>query len=142
MCRFNIRAYHLPRRNVQVQKEKSPIFSFSLFVFYSPSNSTRCIECPLGYYSAEGTADECLSCPRGKKCPDKAELPVDCFPGEYSTGNSSACRVCPPGFECPVTTELPSICPEGYYATENSTNCTICSAGFYCPHAGTPLPIR
>ena len=41
--------------------------------------------CPDGTYSEDGEmSPSCKKCPKGKKCPDPTQLPIDCDFGQFS----------------------------------------------------------
>ena len=60
------------------------------------TNSSSCVPCGPGSYSASGAA--CLPCPVGRfSAAAEASACTQCPAGSYSPAGSSACSVCTPG---------------------------------------------
>lgn len=82
-----------------------------------------CLDCPGGYYCAQGNAVHPQPCRGGYYCPPKSKEEFPCKVRKY----------------CPPMTEVPLPCPEAYYCDEGSEIYKKCDNGFYCP-AETDLP--
>lgn len=125
---------------------------------YSPGNSTKCLQCPLGKYTTDDEAAECMECPEGYSCRQiNGELHVEICPvGTYSDGycntcnpcqngtynvkeGSTECQICPAGKACLNINGVQSIetCQIGTFAPEGSSTCRRCNGGTYNRRIGS-----
>ncbi len=97
------------------------------------SNSSMCLDCPMGFYSNTG-ASTCQSCPTGTYASTvRTSVCTQCISGKYSSlMNSSVCLDCPVGFYSNTGASTCQSCPGGSYSnTTRSTTCTSCPFGWW-----------
>jgi hypothetical protein len=86
---------------------------------YFPGGSTACVTCPAGFFTVDGSKDQCDSC----------------SPGKYSLAGSSTCTNCPVGyFQDQEEQSACFLCNRGTYSTAIGADmCIDCPSGSACP---------
>ena len=105
--------------------------------------------CRARYYCpARASNATWLICPRGKYCPERTAVPINCPPGTFNpfSGKSEVhqCQNCTPGFYCQGgSSNATGSCSEGYYCPEGTSSPTPasfpCPIGYQCPQ-GSATP--
>jgi hypothetical protein len=103
-------------------------------------------QCPSGFYANFSRAVACQICPVGHRCEDRANDPIPCVAGTYSSSfgtclpcadgyysleASSICSMCPSGHSCQDSSLAPVPCAEGSFSEAGSLACTACQKGTF-----------
>jgi hypothetical protein len=102
---------------------------------WSPTNSTICSDCPLGFYSSTSRSLACLECPAGTFQDQLAASScTNCIAGnQQSATGTSSCQVCEVGkYSASAAAVACLMCEAGKtQALSGQTACTNCAFGKY-----------
>jgi hypothetical protein len=70
---------------------------------FCPMGTKKPRACRAGtYIDYEGAAfeDDCIDCPLGSYCEEGSAEPIECMPGFMCPGNTAIPKLCPGGYFC------------------------------------------